>query len=58
MQDVHDVEHAREMLASGVEIVVGVVETHGCYDTASLVLGLPILRRAAASSTVGRTVRS
>ncbi|MEZ4302703.1 MAG: DUF4118 domain-containing protein, partial [Polyangiaceae bacterium] len=48
-------EHAREMLASGVEIVVGVVETHGRYDTASLVLGLPILPRRRVEHR-GRTV--
>ncbi len=38
-------ESARELLASGTEVVVGVVETHGQYDTASLVLGLPLLPR-------------
>ncbi|MBK8258074.1 MAG: sensor histidine kinase KdpD [Polyangiaceae bacterium] len=40
-------ENAREMLASDKEVVVGLVETHGRYDTASLVLGLPLLPRRA-----------
>jgi len=36
---------ARELRAQGVEILVGNVETHGRYDTASLLLGLDILPR-------------
>lgn len=38
-------ENARELLASGTEVVVGIVDTHGRYDTAALVLGLPLLPR-------------
>jgi two-component system sensor histidine kinase KdpD len=36
---------AREMHDAHTEVVVGVVETHGRYDTAALVLGLEILPR-------------
>jgi two-component system sensor histidine kinase KdpD len=36
---------AREMRDAKSEVVVGVVETHGRYDTAALVLGLEILPR-------------
>lgn len=36
---------AREMRDARSEVVVGVVETHGRYDTAALVLGLELLPR-------------
>lgn len=36
---------AREMHDARSEVVVGIVETHGRYDTAALVLGLEILPR-------------
>lgn len=36
---------AREMHDAHAEVVVGVVETHGRYDTAALVLGLELLPR-------------
>ncbi len=36
---------ARDLTDEGVDVLVGVVETHGRYDTASLLLGLPILPR-------------
>jgi two-component system sensor histidine kinase KdpD len=35
--------NARELVVQGWDIVVGAVETHGRYDTASLVLGLELL---------------
>jgi two-component system sensor histidine kinase KdpD len=38
-------EAARELLSAGTRVLVGIVETHGRYDTASLVLGLPLLPR-------------
>ncbi|MFO0675569.1 MAG: sensor histidine kinase KdpD [Polyangiaceae bacterium] len=38
-------EAGRAARAEGVDVVVGVVETHGRYDTASLVLGLEVLPR-------------
>src|SRR5262249_24086747 len=36
---------AREAREHGQDVVVGVVETHGRYDTAALVLGLEVLPR-------------
>src|SRR2546421_6052264 len=36
---------AREMRDERSDVVVGVVETHGRYDTAALVLGLELLPR-------------
>jgi two-component system sensor histidine kinase KdpD len=36
---------ARELVTQGHDVVVGAVETHGRYDTASLVLGLELLPR-------------
>src|SRR5689334_4776790 len=38
-------EAARELFVSGSNVAVGIVETHGRYDTAALVLGLPLLAR-------------
>jgi two-component system sensor histidine kinase KdpD len=38
-------EKARELAASGEDVVVGWVDTHGRYDTAALLLGLEILPR-------------
>ena len=36
---------ARELVTHGLDAVVGAVETHGRYDTASLLLGLDLLPR-------------
>src|SRR5512147_2021155 len=36
---------ARDLVAEGVDVVVGAVETHGRYDTAGLALGLEVLPR-------------
>ncbi|MFO0584108.1 MAG: sensor histidine kinase KdpD [Anaeromyxobacter sp.] len=36
---------ARDLVAEGVDVVVGAVETHGRYDTAGLLLGLEVLPR-------------
>jgi two-component system sensor histidine kinase KdpD len=36
---------ARDLAAEGVDVVVGVLETHGRYDTAGLQLGLEVLPR-------------
>ena len=36
---------ARDLLAEGVDVVVGAIETHGRYDTAGLLLGLEVLPR-------------
>lgn len=36
---------AREALASGVDVVIGYVETHNRMETAELVLGMPIIPR-------------
>jgi two-component system, OmpR family, sensor histidine kinase KdpD len=38
-------EAARAERAAGTDVVVGVVETHGRYDTAALLLGLELLPR-------------
>jgi ABC-type microcin C transport system duplicated ATPase subunit YejF len=38
---------ARDLVAEGVDVVVGAVETHGRYDTAGLMLGLEVLPRRA-----------
>jgi two-component system sensor histidine kinase KdpD len=38
---------ARDLVAEGVEVVIGAVETHGRYDTAGLMLGLEVLPRRA-----------
>lgn len=38
---------ARDLVAEGVEVVIGDVETHGRYDTAGLALGLEVLPRRA-----------
>jgi two-component system sensor histidine kinase KdpD len=38
---------ARDLVAEGVDVVVGAVETHGRYDTAGLALGLEVLPRRA-----------
>ncbi|WP_394822800.1 ATP-binding protein [Pendulispora albinea] len=46
-------EAARAESANGRDVVVGVVETHGRYDTAALLLGLEILPRR---TIVHRTV--
>ncbi len=32
---------ARDLVAEGVDVVVGAIETHGRYDTAGLLLGPP-----------------
>ncbi len=34
---------ARDLVAEGVDVVIGVVDTHGRYDTAGLALGLEVL---------------
>ena len=34
---------ARDLVAEGVDVVVGAIETHGRYDTAGLMLGLEVL---------------
>ena len=34
---------ARELVTQGLDVVVGAVDTHGRYDTASLILGLELL---------------
>ncbi len=36
---------ARDLVAEGVDVVVGEIETHGRYDTAGLLLGLEVLPR-------------
>src|SRR5512133_838466 len=36
---------ARDLVAEGVDVVIGVTETHGRYDTAGLMLGLEVLPR-------------
>jgi two-component system sensor histidine kinase KdpD len=36
---------ARDLVAEGVDVVVGAIETHGRYDTAGLMLGLEVLPR-------------
>ncbi len=36
---------ARDLVAEGVDVVVGAIETHGRYDTAGLLLGLEVLPR-------------
>jgi len=36
---------ARDLVAEGVDVVVGAVETHGRYDTAGLLLGLEVVPR-------------
>ncbi len=36
---------ARDLVAEGVEVVIGAIETHGRYDTAGLMLGLEVLPR-------------
>jgi two-component system sensor histidine kinase KdpD len=46
---------ARDLLAEGVDVVVGVVETHRRAETASLVEGLPAIPRKAVSHR-GRTL--
>jgi len=38
---------ARDLVAEGVDVVIGAVETHGRYDTAGLALGLEVLPRRA-----------
>jgi two-component system sensor histidine kinase KdpD len=38
---------ARDLVAEGVDVVIGAVETHGRYDTAGLMLGLEVLPRRA-----------
>jgi two-component system sensor histidine kinase KdpD len=38
---------ARDLVAEGVDVVVGALETHGRYDTAGLALGLEVLPRRA-----------
>jgi two-component system sensor histidine kinase KdpD len=38
-------EEARELMTEGRDVVVGLVEAHGRYDTAALVLGLELLPR-------------
>lgn len=40
-------EAAREQRAQGLDVAVGLVETHGRYDTAALLLGLDVLPRRA-----------
>ncbi|MFH0900288.1 MAG: DUF4118 domain-containing protein, partial [Pseudomonadota bacterium] len=42
-------ELARELAVEKVDLVIGFVETHGSYDTGSLVLGLEILPRRTVS---------
>lgn len=49
-------ENARELRASGVDLVVGCVETHGRYDTAGLLLGLEVMARKGVEYR-GRTLR-
>src|SRR3954467_7050621 len=46
---------ARELLSQGIAVVVGIVETHGRYDTAALILGLDVLPRVA-STHRGHTI--
>jgi two-component system sensor histidine kinase KdpD len=36
---------ARDLVAEGVDVVVGAIETHGRYDTAGLLLGLEVIPR-------------
>ncbi len=36
---------ARDLIAEGVDVVIGAVETHGRYDTAGLMLGIELLPR-------------
>jgi two-component system sensor histidine kinase KdpD len=38
---------ARDLVAEGVDVAIGAVETHGRYDTAGLALGLEVLPRRA-----------
>jgi two-component system sensor histidine kinase KdpD len=38
---------ARDLVAEGVDVVIGALETHGRYDTAGLALGLEVLPRRA-----------
>ncbi|MGO8969357.1 MAG: sensor protein KdpD [Myxococcaceae bacterium] len=38
-------EEAHDLLARGIDVVVGYVETHGRVDTAALVEGLPVVPR-------------
>jgi two-component system, OmpR family, sensor histidine kinase KdpD len=38
---------ARDLVAEGVDVAIGEVETHGRYDTAGLMLGLEVLPRRA-----------
>ncbi|MDX2192044.1 MAG: sensor histidine kinase KdpD [Gemmatimonadales bacterium] len=40
-------EHARQKRAEGIDVLVGIVETHGRADTARLLDGLEVLRRRA-----------
>lgn len=42
-------EAARQQLAKGVEVVAGIVETHGRTETARLLEGIPIVPRAQVS---------
>jgi two-component system, OmpR family, sensor histidine kinase KdpD len=42
-------EEAHELLARGIDVVVGYVETHGRQETAALVEGLPVIPRRAVS---------
>ncbi len=45
-------------VAEGVDVVVGVVETHGRYETAALLLGLEVLPAATARPTAAAPSRS
>ncbi len=36
---------ARDLIAEGVDVVIGAIETHGRYDTAGLMLGIEVLPR-------------
>src|SRR5512136_70522 len=36
---------ARDLIAEGVDVAVGSIDTHGRYDTAGLLLGLEVLPR-------------
>ncbi|MEO7037195.1 MAG: sensor histidine kinase KdpD [Polyangiaceae bacterium] len=49
-------ESARAERESGRDVVVGVVETHGRYDTGALLLGLELLPRRGASARGAATV--
>ena len=50
-------EAARALRADGVDVLVGIVETHGRAETAALVEGLPVLPPAP-SSTAARCSKS